>query len=174
MVFVQDLRLPLKLDAEHQFLPLLLGLDALRRELGVGRDEADRRGNDVLRNGIGDDARLVAERELAGNISGQVDRHVYVVEIEDGQNPLSWAHHLAGAGKPVLHPSTSRRHEHQVDQNRLQPLDVRLGGLDRGFSLVTFGVACNIYRLLALEFGATLDYNLLRYVSVLDDHFATV
>src|SRR5215475_11220094 len=79
MVFVQDLRFALELDAEHQFLPLLGGLDALRRELGVGRDEADRRGNDILGNGIGDDARLVAERELTGVIRRQVDRHVDVV-----------------------------------------------------------------------------------------------
>ena len=67
----KDLRIALELDAEHQFLPLLGRLDALGRELGLGRDEADRGGKDVLGNRIEDRARLVAQRELAGSSAGR-------------------------------------------------------------------------------------------------------
>ena len=50
MVFVEDLGIGLELDPEHQLLPLLGRLDALWRELGLGRDEADRRGEHILRD----------------------------------------------------------------------------------------------------------------------------
>ncbi len=168
MVLIQDFGISLELDTEHQFLPLLGGLDALRRELGVSRDEADGRGNDVLGNGIGDDARLVAQRELARLIRGQVDRHVDVLEVEDGQNALPCRNHLTGAGEPVLHPSTPWRHEHQVGQNRLQPLDIGLSRLDCRLSLVTLGVGRNICGFRRFEFVAALVHRLLRYIPVLN------
>ena len=41
-------RIDLQLDPEHQLLPLLGGLDALRRELRLGRDEGDLRGEHVV------------------------------------------------------------------------------------------------------------------------------
>ena len=126
---VQDRGVGLELDAEHQLLPLLGGLDALGRELRLGRHEADRCGEDILRERIENGARLVAKHELTRRIRGQIDRHVDVFEIEDGQDALSCGNHLAGASEPVLHASASWRHEHEVDQNRLQPLDIRLADL---------------------------------------------
>jgi hypothetical protein len=60
----------LELDAEHQFLPLLGGLDALGRELCIGRDEADGVREDIFRYRIENGARLIAERELARHICG--------------------------------------------------------------------------------------------------------
>ena len=59
MVLIQDFGISLKLDTEHQLLPLLGRLDALWRELGFGRDKADRCGKYELRKGIQDHARLV-------------------------------------------------------------------------------------------------------------------
>src|SRR5262245_65211940 len=87
---------------------------------------------------------------------------------------LARGDHLAGAREPVLHPSASRRFEHQVGQNRLQPLDVGLSCLDCGVSLVTLGVGRNISGLRRLEFVAPLVHDLLWYVPVLDEHFSTV
>jgi hypothetical protein len=57
--------------------------DALRRELRICRHEADRGGNHVLRDRIGDDARFVAQRELAGHIPGQEDRQVGASEVRN-------------------------------------------------------------------------------------------
>ena len=71
MEFIQNCGVALELDAEHQLLPLLGGLDALWRELGVCRDEADGGGNDILRDRIENDARLVAERELPATFAGR-------------------------------------------------------------------------------------------------------
>src|SRR6185436_7865532 len=99
------------------FLSLLGGLDALWRELGLGRHKADGRREHVLRNGIEDRAYLVPQRELAGLIRWQIDRHVDIVEVEDGQNALPGRDHLAGASKAVLHASTSGRDEHEIDKN---------------------------------------------------------
>ena len=59
MVFIEDFGIALELDPEHQLLSLLGGLDALWRELGLGRHEADGRGEHVLGNGIEDRACLV-------------------------------------------------------------------------------------------------------------------
>ena len=54
MVLVEDLGVGLELDAEHQFLTLLGGLDALWGELGLRCHEADGRGQHELWNGIKD------------------------------------------------------------------------------------------------------------------------
>ena len=81
MEFIQDRGIALQLDAEHQLLPFLGGLDALGRELGFRRHEADRGGQDILRDRIENGACLVAEHKLARHIRGQVDRHVNVLEI---------------------------------------------------------------------------------------------
>lgn len=73
---------------------------------------------------------------LSRHTGRQVDRHVDVFEIEHGQHALSCGNHLTGAGKPVLHATASRGHQHQVDQNRLQPLDIGLGCPDRSLGLI--------------------------------------
>src|SRR5215467_3245469 len=70
VVLIKNLGIALKLDTKHQLLPLFSGLDALRRKLCLRSDEANRIRKHILRNGIEDRARLVAERELASLISG--------------------------------------------------------------------------------------------------------
>ena len=100
--------------------------------------------------------------ELASLLRRQIDRHVDVVQIENRQDALAGGDHLTGAGQSVLHASASRRHEHQIDQNGLQPFDVSLGGLDRGLGLIALGVRCNISGLGRLEFVAPLIDDLLR------------
>ena len=163
MILIQDLGVGLELDAEHQFLPLLGGLDALWRELGLGRHEADGGGEHVLRErDRGSCAPRSPSVSLPACIRRQIDRHVDVVQIEDRQNALSCGNHLAGAGEPVLHASASRRDEHQIDQNRLKPFDISLGCLDRGLGLIALGIRCNIFRLGCFEFVAALIDDLLR------------
>src|SRR5262249_61718498 len=99
---------------------------------------------------------------------------VRVVGSGEGQTPLSRGTPPAGGGKAVLTPAPSGRHEPQLATNRLQPLDIGLGGLDRGVSLVTLGVSRDVCSLGCLEFVATLVHHLLRYVPMLDEHFSTV
>src|SRR6516164_9660769 len=103
IVLVQDRGIALKLDAEYHLLPLLDGLHALWRELRICRHVADRRGNNVLGDRIGDDARFVAQQKFASHIPRQVDRQVDVLKIEDAQNALVCCDQLTGAGKPELH-----------------------------------------------------------------------
>src|SRR5262249_26459041 len=114
MILIQNFGIALQLDAEHQLLSLLLGLNAFWRELGIGRDEADGRRNDVLGDRIGNDPRLIAKRELAGVVRRQVDRHVDVVEIEDGQNALPWSHNFTSASESVLHTAASGRNKPEI------------------------------------------------------------
>ena len=52
VVFFKHSRIDLKLDAEHQLLALFGGLNDFRRELGLGRNEAYRRRDDILRERI--------------------------------------------------------------------------------------------------------------------------
>ena len=52
MILIQHLGVGLELDAEHQLLPLLGGLDALGRELRLGCHKADSVGEDILRDRI--------------------------------------------------------------------------------------------------------------------------
>ena len=103
----------------------------------------------------------------ARHIRGQIDRHVDVVEIENGQYALSCGNHLTGASKPVLHASSSWGDEHQIDENRLQPLDIGFGGLDCGLGLVALGICRNVAGLRRFELVAPLIDDLLRYIPVL-------
>ena len=118
-------------------------------------------------NGIGNHARLVAQRELAGVIRGEIDGHIDVLEIEDGQNALACSDDLAGAGEPVLHPPAPGRDEHQINQDRLEPLNIGLGCLDRGLGLIALRLGRNIHGLGRFELVASLVHGLLRYIPVL-------
>ena len=96
-----------ELDPKHQFFPLIRRLDALRRELGFGRHEADCRREYVLRNGVEDHPGLVANAQLAGLLCREIDGHVDVAEIKDRQDTLPCGDHLARAREPVLHTPAS-------------------------------------------------------------------
>ena len=104
---LKNLRIDLELDAKHQLGAFVLGLDGLRGELRVGRDEADLRRNDVVGDGIEDDAGLVADRQPAGVRRGQEDRHIDVGEVEDGDDRRAGGDDFAGPRKLILHPSQS-------------------------------------------------------------------
>ena len=111
---------------------------------------------------------------LPACIRRQIDRHVDVIQIKNGQNALARGDHLAGAGQPILHASAPRRDEHQIDQNRLQPFDVSLGCLDRGLGLIALGIRCNISRLGRFEFVAALIDDLLRDIPLLQQRLSTL
>ena len=174
MVFIQHRGVALELDSEHELLALLGRFDALRRELGVRRHEADTGGEDILREWIEDDTRLIPERELSRHIGRQVDGHVDVFEIEDGQHALSCGNHLTGAGQPVLHASASRGYQHQVDQYRLQPLDIGLGCPDRSLGLIPLSSRRHERGVGRLELVAPQVHRLLGDGSVLKQRFPTL
>ena len=102
VVCLKDLRIDLKLDAEHQLRALVLRLDRLRRELRVGGDEADIGGNDVVGDGIKDDPAR-RQRSICRRSGGQEDGHD-VGQVEDGDDRRSGRDDLAGTGELVLHP----------------------------------------------------------------------
>ena len=133
---LQDLRIDLELDAEHQFRPLVFGFDGLGRELRVGRDEADFRRNDIVGNGVEDDPRLVADRQPAGVRRRKEKRHIDVGQIEDRHDRRARRNHLAGACELVLHSANPRRDESEVADDRLDALDLRFRILDLGLGLI--------------------------------------
>ena len=70
---LKNLRVDLQLDAKHQFGPFVRSFHRLRSELRVGRDEADFRRNDVIRDRIEDDPSLVADTSICRRRGGQED-----------------------------------------------------------------------------------------------------
>ena len=120
-----------------------------------------------LWDGIKDRACLVSQRELAGLIGREVDRHVDVVEIKDRQNTLTCSNDLARPSEPVLHTSASGGDEHQIDKDRLVPFDVSFGCLDFGLGLIAPGVRCHVGSLGCFKFVAAAICCLLRDISAL-------
>jgi len=73
-----------------------------------------------------------------------------------------------------LHAPAPRRDQHEIDQNRLQPFDLSLGRLDRGFRLIALGIRCNISRLGGFESVAALIDNLLRDIPLLQQSLSAL
>ena len=63
--------------------------------------------------------------------------------------------------RPLLGETSTK-----IDKNRLEPLDIGLGGLDGGIGLITLGVGRNIGGFRRFEFVATLVRHLLRDMSL--------
>ena len=73
---------------------------------------------------------------LAGGRRRQEDRHVDVLQVEDGQDLPAGGDHFAVPRELVLHASGSRRHENQIVQYGLDALDLGLRALDGGVGLI--------------------------------------
>ena len=116
----------------------------------------------------------ISNRKPASLLRRQIDRHVDVIQIKNRQNALARGDHFAGAGEPILHASAPRRDQHEIDQNRLQPFDVSLGGLDRGLRLITLGVSRNISSVGRFEPVAPLIDDLLRDIPFLQQSLSAL
>ena len=122
MFFLQQLAVDLRLDAEHQLLPLAGRLHGLGRELRGAGDIGHLRRNHILRRGVEHDAHLAAQRHLADHRLGQEEGHVDIAEIHQVEHLAAAGQDLAGLRDAVLHAAGARGLE-------LAVLDV---GLDAG------------------------------------------
>ena len=74
-----------------------------------------------------------AARPTAG---GQEHRHVDIGEVEQRQNLAAGAEYLAGLDEPVQHAAADRGDERALVEERLDPLEARVGRRDRRRCLV--------------------------------------
>ena len=123
---LKHLRIDLQLHSEHQLGAFVRGLDRLRGELRVGRDKADFCRNNVVGDGIEDNAGLVADREPARVRRRQEHRHIDIGEVEDRGDRRAGGDNLAGPRKLILNAPQSRRHEGQIIDDRLDAIDLGL------------------------------------------------
>ena len=108
-ILLEYFRIQLELDAEHQLFAFFLSFDGFGRELRVGGDEADRGGNDLLGHRIQNDAGFAADLEFTRDRRRQEDRHVNVLQVEDGQDLAAGGDHFAIARELILDSPRSRR-----------------------------------------------------------------
>jgi hypothetical protein len=97
----------------------------------LGSDKADCRWNNILRNGIQNDAGLTADLKFGCVGRGQENGHVDILQIQDCQNPCSCADHFLGPSELILHPSSSGGDKHQIVQHRFDSLVLCGRGLNR-------------------------------------------
>jgi hypothetical protein len=100
---LKHLRIDLQLHSEHQLGAFVRGLHRLRGELGVGGDKADFCRNNVVGDGIEDNASLVADRQFARIGRRQEEGHINVGQVEDCDDRRTGGDDLAGSRKLILH-----------------------------------------------------------------------
>eukprot|EP01037_Dinobryon_pediforme_P022856 gene22855-24144_t len=130
--FLQQFRGDPELDAEHQLLALIGGLDRLGGELRLGRDEGDRRRDDVVRGRVEQDARLVADRQSTGSEGGDKDGQIDVGEIEQCDHRRAGADDFAGLYQLVFDAAAARRLQHAVVDQGLDAGDIGARGIGCG------------------------------------------
>ena len=90
----------------------------------------------AIRHGVEHDARVGADLHLAGLVSGQIDVHVDVADVEHGEDLAARGQHLADIGDAVLDAAVARRDERVVGDVDLVEFGVVRGGVDRALGFV--------------------------------------
>jgi hypothetical protein len=90
---------------EHELIALGLGLDRLRRELRVGREEGNLRRDRAVGQRVEHDLCVCPEPDAPGLPGRQEDIHVDARDVEHGEHLAAGAQHLSDIGEPVLDAS---------------------------------------------------------------------
>ncbi len=157
------------LDAEHQLVALAFGLDRLRRELRLRRDEGDMRGNGAFRIGVEHDFGVRSDFGAAGVGGWQIDVHIDVRNIEQGEHFAAGRQNFADIGDTVLDATDGRRDQRIVRDIDLVKLDVVARGVERILGLSDAGVGGVQKRERAIEGLPSLVEQLVRRVAARDE-----
>ena len=130
---LDQVRVDLNFDPEHQFLALGPGFHIFRCELRLVGHERDGCWNDQFRERVERQTRLCAQRDFPGESFVQVHVHVGIARIDDGQHPPALRQHFPRLSQAILHSAVARGFQDAVLEVRLNAFGFGDGRRDRGF-----------------------------------------
>lgn len=136
----QEIRVDPNLDAEHELVALVLGLDRLWSELSLRGEEGDMRRNDELRPCVEHDSRFGPSPGAAGLSGRQIDIHIDIRNVEKREDLAAGRQHLADIGDAILDAAESRRDQGVVGDIDLVQFDVVSRGVERALGFADAGV----------------------------------